>query len=152
MHVEIERKFLVDGTPPLQNGVKMVQGYLCHDKERTIRVRIEGSRAVMTVKGVAVGISRAEFEYEIPLDDAKKLHLLVVGSLVEKTRYYHPMGDHVWEIDVFEGANKGLVIAEIELKTEQESFAQPEWLGEEVSHDRKYANSSLAQHPYSEWA
>lgn len=151
MPIEIERKFLVSGIPPLGNGVTMVQGYLCHDRDRTVRVRVEGERAVLTIKGATVGISRAEFEYEIPLKDAEELLKLAVSPVVKKTRYYHQLGKHVWEIDVFEGENQGLIVAEIELTAEQEEFEKPEWIGQEVSHDGRYSNSALAQLPYSQW-
>jgi len=151
MAIEIERKFLVKKLPPLEKGVNMVQGYLCTDIERTIRVRTEGERAVITIKGASIGISRPEFEYEIPLEEAHELLELAVSALVKKTRYYYPAGKHCWEIDVFEGGNQGLVIAEIELASETEDFIKPEWVGDDVSRERKYSNSALAQHPYSEW-
>lgn len=129
----------------------MVQGYLCHDAERTIRVRKEGERAVITIKGSTVGISRAEFEYEIPLDEAEELLKMAVSPVVRKTRYYHRTDKHIWEIDVFEGENKGLIVAEIELSSEDEEFEEPEWIGTEVSHEGRYSNSALAQLPYSQW-
>ena len=151
MNLEIERKFLVAAEPPKENGVPMVQGYLCHDPERTIRVRKEGPRAVITIKSATVGISRAEYEYEIPLEDAEELLKLATSPVVRKTRYYHKVAKHTWEIDVFEGENQGLIVAEIELSSEDEEFEKPEWVGEEVSHDRKYTNSSLARLPYSQW-
>ena len=151
MPVEIERKFLVSGTPSLENGVPMVQGYLCHDIERTIRVRTEGTRAVITIKSATKGISRAEFEYEIPREDAKELLAMAVSPVVRKTRYYHKAEKHVWEIDVFEGENQGLIVAEIELNAEDEEFEKPEWIGKEVSEEARYSNSSLARMPYSRW-
>ncbi len=151
MNLEIERKFIVVGEPPLENGVVMVQGYLCHDPVRTVRVRKEGARAVITIKSATVGISRAEYEYEIPLEDVEELLNLAVSPVVRKTRYYYHLGEHTWEIDVFGGENKGLIVAEIELSSENEEFEKPDWVGDEVSHDRRYANSSLAQRPYSEW-
>ena len=151
MAVEIERKFLVTGSAPMENGVEMVQGYLCYDTERTVRIRREGDRAVITVKGKRVGISRLEFESEIPLKDSELMMKLAVGPLVEKTRYYHKAGKHTWEIDVFKGGNAGLIVAEIELKFEDEEFEKPEWLGQEVSGDRKYSNSALSQSPFSSW-
>lgn len=151
MNLEIERKFLISGEPPLENGVPMVQGYLCHDPERTIRVRKEGPRAVITIKSATVGISRAEYEYEIPMDDAEELLKLASSSVVRKTRYYHKVANHTWEIDVFEGENEGLIVAEIELNSEQQEFQKPEWVGDEVSHDRKYTNSALARVPYGQW-
>jgi adenylate cyclase len=155
MPVEIERKFLVRGNPPHVHGVKMVQGYLCKDPERTVRIRIEGEveqgRAVLTVKGKPEGIARPEYEYDIPVADARELMGLCVGSIVEKTRYCHHIGAHVWELDVFEGGNHGLIVAEIELSDPSESFEKPDWIGGEVSSDPRYANSSLSRKPYSQW-
>ncbi len=151
MPVEIERKFLVAGEFPCEDSVSMVQGYLSRDSERTVRVRTVGDRAMITIKGATRGISRVEFEYEIPLTDALELMKLTVGSLIEKTRHYHRVENHTWEVDVFEGANAGLVIAEIELQSEDEPFDKPAWAGEEVSDDPRYANSSLSIEPYCEW-
>ena len=151
MAVEIERKFLVDGDFPRDEGVEMVQGYLCKDVERTVRVRLEGEKAVMTIKGKTMGISRQEFEYEIPVTEAREMIQLSVGPLVEKTRYYYRVGKHTWEIDVFEGDNEGLIVAEIELEDEKEDFEKPSWVGEEVSGEPRYANSSLSECPYRLW-
>ncbi|WP_435894289.1 CYTH domain-containing protein [Oceaniferula spumae] len=151
MAVEIERKFLVTGEFPRTGEVEMVQGYLCKDLDRTVRVRLEGDRAVLTIKGQTVGISRPEFEYEIPPEDARELLGMAVGPLVEKTRYYHATGAHTWEIDVFKGENTGLVVAEIELSSENEAFEKPAWLGVEVSEDRRYSNSALSVTPYTNW-
>ena len=152
MGVEIERKFLVVGDYPMDEGVEMMQGYLCKDPERTIRVRLEDEKAVLTIKGAALGITRLEYEYEIPFEDARELLDLTVDGIVEKTRYYHRTDSHVWEIDVFKRHNKGLVVAEIELKDEHEGFEKPSWVGAEVSDDARYANSSLSTTPYKEWA
>ena len=152
MPVEIERKFLVVGEFPRLEGVKMVQGYLCAEVGRNVRIRTEGERAVLTIKGGMVGITRQEFEYEIPIDDAKELLKMAAGSLVEKTRYFHREGTHTWEIDVFGGENEGLVIAELELGSEDEAFVRPDWVGEEVSTDPRYSNSLLSIEPYSSWA
>jgi adenylate cyclase len=151
MPIEIERKFLVTGEFPRENGVKMVQSYLSGQSDTTVRVRMEGERAVITIKGPMKGISRPEFEYEIPLADAYEMIDLGSGNLVEKTRYYHREGKHTWEIDVFDKENNGLVIAEIELDSECECFDKPEWLGKEVTSDFRYANSSLSIRPYSNW-
>ncbi|MFK7909808.1 MAG: CYTH domain-containing protein [Akkermansiaceae bacterium] len=151
MAVEIERKFLVKGDFPREGGVKMVQAYLSDEDNVTVRVRTEDLRAVITVKGAQTGITRLEYEYEIPLEDAKELMKLAAGSLVEKTRYYHRRGDHTWEIDVFEGENQGLVVAEIELMGEAENFDRPEWIDLDVSHDPRYANSSLSREPFTKW-
>ena len=151
MPIEIERKFLVSGTPPLENGVTMVQGYLCHDIDRTIRIRTEGTRAVITIKSATKGISRAEFEYEIPVSDAQEMLGLAVAEKIRKTRSCVVLGNHTWEVDVFHDANAGLVVAEVELSQENEKFIIPEWVGEEISGEPKYLNSLLAQCPYSAW-
>ena len=158
MPVEIERKFLLTDKPPVVAGVEMVQGYLCKDADRTIRVRLERDedggkqgRAVLTVKGKPVGLTRPEYEYSIPMNEAQELMGLCVGSLVEKTRYRYHVGKHVWEVDVFHGENEGLVVAEIELSDESECFDKPDWVGAEVSSDSRYANSKLSINPYSKW-
>ncbi|MBK1830747.1 CYTH domain-containing protein [Verrucomicrobiaceae bacterium R5-34] len=151
MATEIERKFLLHGEFPRENGVEMVQGYLCKDIDRTVRIRLEGERAVLTIKGRTSGISRPEYEYEIPADEAQELLGMAVGPLVEKTRYYHRRGGHVWEIDVFKGDNAGLAVAEIELGSEDEPFEKPAWVGNEVSGDSRYANSALSVRPFTQW-
>ena len=158
MPVEIERKFLLTDKPPVVAGVEMVQGYLCKDPDRTIRVRLERGgdvgkedRAVLSVKGKPVGLTRPEYEYSIPIDEAQELMELCIGSLVEKTRYRHHVGKHVWEVDVFHGENEGLVVAEIELSAEAESYDKPDWIGAEVSSDLRYANSNLSINPYRQW-
>ena len=150
MGVEIERKFLVVGDYPMDEGVEMMQGYLCKDPERTIRVRLEDEKAVLTIKGAALGITRLEYEYEIPFEDARELLDLTVDGIVEKTRYYHRTDSHVWEIDVFKRHNKGLVVAEIELKNEDEVFKNPSWVGKKVTDDPRYANSLLSTTPFSQ--
>ena len=151
MALEIERKFLVSGDFPMDECVEMVQGYLCRDIGRTVRVRVQGDEAVLTVKGMAVGITRNEFEYAIPVSDAREMLKLADGAVIEKTRYYHRTADHTWEIDVFTGDNEGLVVAEIELQSEDEPFETPVWIGEEVTADMRYANSSLSKYPYCRW-
>ena len=154
MGKEIERKFLVKGEAwkSLATGRRYRQGYLNSAKERTVRVRTIDNRAFLTVKGPNTGITRSEFEYEIPLEDARAmLDTLAERPLIEKTRYKIASSGHVWEVDEFEGENQGLVVAEIELSTEGESFEKPEWIGEEVSDDPRYYNSSLVAHPYSSW-
>ena len=154
MATEIERKFLVNGGSWKQGvtGERVRQAYLSTDKQRVVRVRVIDDRAWLTVKGQTQGISRLEFEYQIPADDADEmLRLLCHQPIIDKTRYRVRHGDHTWEIDEFHGANDGLVIAEIELQTENEPFERPEWLGEEVSSDHRYFNSSLASHPFSDW-
>jgi adenylate cyclase len=152
MATEIERKFLVHGAEWRQApGVPFNQGYLNRDKERTVRVRIAGEKAFLTIKGVSRGPSRAEFEYEIPLVDARELLKLSDGPVVEKTRYLVVHDGSKWEVDEFHGDNAGLVIAEIELTSEDQPFTRPPWLGNEVTHESRYFNSSLATHPYSQW-
>ena len=153
MAVEIERKFLVRGDAwRMGPGVLLCQGYLSRDKARTVRVRIAGDEAFLTIKGQSVGATRLEFEYPIPLDDAKALLALCDGPLVEKTRYHVVHEGTTWEVDAFAGANAGLVVAEVELQYEDQPFARPEWLGEEVTHDVRYFNSNLASHPYGGWS
>jgi adenylate cyclase len=143
---EIERKFLVRGEPWKQGapGVRMRQGYLSLDKERTVRVRVAGEQAWLTIKGEPRGLTRAEFEYEIPLADARRLlDELCHQPILDKTRYRIRHGAHMWEIDVFHGPHEGLVLAEIELASENEAFARPHWIAEEVSGDPRYANANL---------
>ncbi|SHI46705.1 CYTH domain-containing protein [Rubritalea squalenifaciens DSM 18772] len=152
MAVEIERKFLVKGTFPAGETCQMVQGYLSLDPERTVRIRIEEDKGVLAIKGRSQGISRAEYEYDVPLAEAEELLKLCLGSLVRKTRHYIPHGDHTWEVDVFQGDNEGLVSAEIELSAEDESFELPEWIGQEVSEDRRYSNAALSRSPFKDWA
>ncbi len=160
MAQEIERKFLVADdswrTPEaLASGVAMRQGYLCRDKARTVRVRLAGGRGTMTVKGATEGFSRLEFEYEIPAEDAADmLEKLALRPLVEKVRYRVPAAAPAgafWEIDVFEGENAGLIVAEMELPDEAAVFERPAWLGREVSRDPRYFNSNLLAHPYCAW-
>lgn len=153
MPVEIERKFLVKGNDwKVNKGVRISQGYLNLDKERTVRVRIAGEKAFLTIKGINIGATRQEFEYEIPVADAEQLLKICDGSLIEKTRYKVEFENMTWEIDEFLGANEGLVIAEIELKNEEQTFAKPVWLGPEVTEDSRYFNSNLAACPYSSWS
>jgi CYTH domain-containing protein len=152
MGIEIERKFLVVGdawraTP----AVPYAQGYLNRDKQRTVRVRVVRDEAWLTIKGVSVGATRAEFEYPIPLADARQLLALCDGPVIRKTRRVVEHAGARWEIDEFEGDNAGLVVAEIELPSEDASFERPGWLGAEVTHDPRYFNSSLATAPYSTW-
>lgn len=152
MGVEIERKFLVQGTAWKQSeGVSYRQGYLNRDKHRTVRVRVAGDAAFLTVKGISRGATRAEFEYAIPLADAQQLLTLCDGPLIEKTRYVIPYQGTTWEVDEFGGDNAGLVVAEVELLSEDQPFARPPWLGAEVTQDARYFNSSLASVPYGQW-
>ena len=147
MPQEIERKFLVTGHFPEGDATEITQAYLSLDPERTIRVRIRSGEATINIKGKTKGISRLEFEYPIPLEDAESLLGLVVGAPIEKTR--HCVGP--WEIDVFKGVNAGLIIAEIELDSEDAPFEKPDWIGEEVSGDSRYFNAALVNEPYSKW-
>ncbi|MDC8760794.1 CYTH domain-containing protein [Janthinobacterium fluminis] len=154
MGVEIERKFLLRGDAwrSLGQPVLLRQGYLSSQRERVVRVRVEGERATLTIKGVSVGASRGEWEYAIPLAEAEQLlDGLCERPLVEKYRRRIAFGGMVWEVDEFLGANAGLVVAEIELASEQQAFAKPDWVGEEVTEDARYFNSSLIKHPYSAW-
>ncbi len=151
--VEIERKFLVSPSwRPRDIGISLRQGYLNSAKERVVRIRLTDDAAKLTIKGQTTGVTRAEFEYDIPRRDAAyMLENLCERPLIEKRRHVEAHGTHTWEIDVFEGANAGLVIAEIELASEDEPFERPPWLGAEVSGDSRYYNNSLLAHPFSTW-
>ena len=155
MAKEIERKFLV-AHQAWRESVNTIhvyrQGYLSYDSERTVRVRATEVTGYLTIKGITEGLTRDEFEYEIPLADALALLQLCERPAIEKKRYIVPNGAHVWEVDVFEGVNEGLVVAEIELGSEDEAFDKPNWLGNEVSGDRKYSNSELSLHPFKDWS
>lgn len=154
---EIERKFLVCGEFRSQatSSERICQGYLNSSKERTVRVRTKGDKAYITVKGPSApgSVSRFEWEKEIPVDEALELLNLAESGVIDKTRYLVPNTDgvHTWEIDEFHGANEGLVVAEIELSGEDESFDKPAFVGEEVSSDSRYFNSALSTNPYSNW-
>jgi adenylate cyclase len=153
MGIEIERKFLVIGEAWKQqgNGEFISQGYLNRDPARTVRVRVKGEQAWLTIKGLSRGASRVEFEYPIPLIDAQQLLTLCEGPRVEKIRRLVPYAGMVWEVDEFLGDNKGLVVAEIELDSPEQNFEQPPWLGQEVTDDPRYFNSQLANQPYQNW-
>lgn len=154
MAVEIERKFLVRDTSWKDNvsrSIVIKQGYLSTDPDRTVRIRIKGDQGVLTVKGRSQGVSRAEFEYEIPRDDAEAMLLLCNDVPIEKVRNEILVGGKLWELDVFEGANQGLVLAEIELADENEVFELPSWVEKEVSEDVRYYNSYLSKTPYATW-
>lgn len=155
MGVEIERKFLIDKNSlgPLSNGYQIKQGYIQTIDLTTVRVRIRDEEAFLTLKSKNQGTSRLEFEYPIPLKDANEmLSKFCHSARVEKTRYLISHQGHTWEIDVFEGENKGLVVAEIELQSEDETFILPKWVKEEVSNDARYYNANLIEYPYSQWA
>lgn len=155
MALEIERKYLVakdSWKARASAGERFVQGYLCGDGPASVRVRIEGERANINIKATVVGAARAEYEYPVPLADAREmLAELCIAAPVEKTRHRVPHGHHTWEIDVFEGANAGLVVTEIELQSADEVFDMPDWVGREVTHDKNYYNHALAIHPYRDW-
>jgi adenylate cyclase len=153
MGQEIERKFLVTGeTWRTNHGTLIRQGYLHNEVDGTVRVRTKGERAYLTIKGGTIGITRLEFEYEIPLEEADQiLDELCQKPLIEKTRYEVDVSGSKWEIDEFLGENAGLVVAEIELEDENQEFIKPDWLGEEVSGDFRYQNANLVKHPYSQW-
>lgn len=154
MGVEIERKFLVipEHWNPEAEGKEIKQGYLSTDPERNVRVRIYGEDAFLTIKGKTVGISRTEIEYPIPLDDATELLQLCHRPLIEKVRYTIPESALMWEVDIFSGENEGLMIAEIELPDEATTFEKPAWVGEEVTTDFRYSNSSLCEKPFRTWS
>ncbi|WP_258098897.1 CYTH domain-containing protein [Marinoscillum pacificum] len=154
MGLEIERKFLLknsDWRKLVEEENLIKQGYLNSNAERTVRVRVKNSTAFLTIKGKSQNTVRQEFEYEIPLVDAELMLKLCEPPLIEKTRFIVKYQGKTWEIDEFEGENKGLTVAEIELSSEDESFELPDWIGEEVSHDDRYFNSSLIKKPFSSW-
>lgn len=153
MAIEIERKFLVRNTAFLQHqtGTAFKQGYLNREGV-TVRVRVAGEQAFLTIKGKTRGLSRSEFEYPIPIADAKQMLALCALPAIEKTRYLIDHADKCWEVDVFHGANQGLIIAEVELDNENESLTLPDWVGREVSHEARYFNSQLASHPFCQWS
>jgi adenylate cyclase len=154
MSQEIERKFLVinDSYRSLGLPRHIHQGFLSADKERIVRIRIHGDLAFLTIKGIAKGITRAEYEYEIPLADAKyMIENLCLKPTIEKYRYKINIDGNTWEVDEFLGDNEGLVIAEIELQNEGQEFPKPEWTGVEVSGDPRYYNANLVKNPYKNW-
>lgn len=153
MGQEIERKYLVKGDSWREGaqGTLYRQGYLAKDAERTVRVRVAGEKAFLTIKGRTRGVSRAEYEYAIPMEDAEELLALCDGPLVEKTRHEIVHAGLTWEVDEFHGDNDGLVMAEVELEREDIAIDLPAWAGAEVSHDPRYYNSSLSKRPYKFW-
>jgi adenylate cyclase len=155
MGLEIERKFLVKNASwrdVVEDREPILQGYLADTGRATVRVRTKGDRGFMTIKGATTGVSRAEFEYEIPIEDARvMLETLSSLPLIDKVRHRVRCGGHLWEVDVFAGENAGLVLAEIELASEDEPFVLPDWVGPEVSDDPRYFNSNLARHPFRRW-
>lgn len=153
MGVEIERKYLVinDDWRRLGVPVQYAQGYLVADGERTVRVRVAGANGFLTVKGKSQGFSRLEFEYLVPREEALEMLQLSVTPMIEKYRTKISYEGKIWEVDEFEGDNKGLIIAEIELKSEGQTFSIPPWIGQEVTGDIRYFNSSLAKNPFKNW-
>ena len=152
MAQEIERKFRVkEGAWREAKGVRYRQGYLNSAKERIVRVRTIGDKGYLTIKGLTVGASRMEFEYKIALQDANELLNICEKPLIEKIRYTVEDGGMVWEIDEFAGDNQGLMVAEVELESEDQRFPKPDWIGKEVTDDPRYFNSNLIKNPYSKW-
>ena len=154
MGKEIERKYLIkkDDWRELAKGTVYRQGYLSTVKERTVRVRTIDDNGYLTIKGITVGATRAEYEYEIPAKDANyMLNELCEKPIIEKKRYVVDHEDLTWEIDEFDGENLGLIVAEVELTAEDQKIALPDWIGEEVTGDPRYFNSNLIKHPYSKW-
>lgn len=155
MPLEIERKYLVIGDFKTEayKHEDIAQGYLSSVPERTVRIRIKGKKAYITVKGIGndSGASRYEWEKEISLPDARELMKLCEPGIIDKTRYYIKNGNYTFEVDEFRGENNGLIIAEIELKNEEDTFARPSWLGKEVTGDQRYYNASLIKRPFTKW-
>jgi len=152
MPVEIERKFLVTGSGWRDGQVtRICQGYLNRAKERTVRVRILGGKGFLTIKGINSGAARAEYEYEIPISHAEELLKICDGPVLEKNRYVVGYNGVIWEVDEFLGENEGLIVAEVELKSEDQSFDRPDWVGQEVTDEPRYFNSNLCSHPYRKW-
>lgn len=154
--VEIERKFLVNSNAFKKEAFKstrIIQGFLNTDKERTVRVRLKGDKGFITVKGKSnnSGLSRFEWEKEISKTDAESLLKLCEKGVIDKIRYEVKVGNHIFEVDEFFGDNKGLIIAEVELNSEDETFIKPDWLGQEVTGQIKYYNSQLSKLPYNTW-
>lgn len=153
MGKEIERKYLVEGMDwrRLAEGVLYRQGYLSSAPQCNVRVRIAGEKATLTIKGPPRGIGRPEFEYEIPMADAREMLELCERPLIEKKRYRIAHDGMTWEVDEFSGENQGLVVAEIELQSEQQEFTKPPWIGREVTQDTRYLNASLIRRPFKDW-
>jgi adenylate cyclase len=152
--IEIERKFLVFNNDFVKESFdcfKIKQGFLCNDIHRVVRVRIAKSKGFLTIKGKNIGIERVEWEIEIPLNEAEILLNLCKKPILEKKRYLVNYQSFIYEIDVFQGINQGLIVAELELKNINQSFEKPSWLGKEVSDDARYYNSNLIENPYCNW-
>ncbi len=154
MAIEIERRFLADISVlgVLENGVEIIQGYVLTKNRVAVRARIMGDNAFVTFKGDKTGFTRLEFEYPIPLEDAKQIiSNFCSGKAIEKTRFYKNYEEHTWDIDLFKGDNDGLVIAEVEVKTEDEVVQLPKWVTKEITGDKKYNNFNLVSNPYTSW-
>ena len=155
MAVEIERKYLVKNESwraSIEAQAHIMQGYLANDDNASVRVRVKGDAAYLTIKGATSGISRSEYEYQIPVEDAETmLRELAIFPAIDKVRYSVRSGKHLWDLDLFSGENEGLVMAEVELASEDEDFQMPDWAGEEVSGDTRYYNVNLASNPYKSW-
>lgn len=152
MSWEIERRFLVRGTPwDGHEGMELVQGYLARTDGVAVRVRLAADHAWLTIKGPSNGASRREFEYTLPLQDARDMLPLCGTRVVRKVRYRILVGAHIWDVDQFHGLNEGLALAEVELTSEDEAFEMPPWAGLEVTGDHRFANVQLADHPWSTW-
>ena len=155
--LEIERKFLIrndDYKRQAFGSSRICQGYICSGHGRTVRVRIRDDRGYLTIKGPsdAAGLSRYEFEKEITMDEARQLMKLCEPGAIDKTRYLVKSGAHTFEVDEFYGENAGLVMAEVELRSEEEPFEKPDFIGREVTGDRRYYNAHLVKHPFSAWS
>ena len=155
MATEIERKFLIlnqDWQEYTKSELHIVQGYLATNEFSSTRIRIQNDKANINIKSATLGITRTEFEYSIPVDDARlMLDDLCIKPVIEKTRFTVEHMNHTWEIDVFSGDNEGLIVAEIELSSPDEAFEKPSWIGEEVSNDARYYNACLVNNPYKTW-
>jgi CYTH domain-containing protein len=150
---EIERKFLVTGTEWRQTkSICIQQGYLCRGNGKTVRIRLAGEKAFLTIKGSREGITRAEFEYEIPFGEGEELLTLCDDAIIEKKRHVVKYKGFKWEVDEFQGENEGLVVAEIELDKEDQQFERPGWVGQEVTGDTRYYNANLVSNPYCTWS
>lgn len=154
--IEIERKFLITSDAyktEASSKDQISQGFLSRDPKRTIRIRIKGDLGSITIKGLSnkSGTSRFEWESEISLEEAKQLLGICEAEIIHKTRYSVPLGAHIFEVDEFHGTNQGLVVAEVELTDENETFTRPKWLGKEVTGDARYYNSQLSMHPFNSW-
>ena len=154
MAIEIERKFLVKEKPfsIAKRSLKINQGYIINEKSKVIRIREKGDDYFLTIKGNNIGISRLEYDFPISKEDAKELIFhFCKTTLIEKTRHYIEHKGHTWEVDEFHGKNNGLIVAEIELESEDEKFEIPDWVGEEVTQDDRYYNMNLAIRPFTSW-